>query len=256
LGVDTRVDSLSISLLGGEIMIADLAVDNPEGFKAPHLMKLGRMELGVRAASLFSDTIEVRRFEIDGLEMNIEQTIGSNNLAPILANLRRLEGNDDEEEGEEEGDKEEEGNKGGGKKMMVNRIVIRNVVANVELLPGMGQVGTKTIKIPEIVLENLTSENASGILIGELSGRLVMAVITSIVDKHKELFSDKLLDNITGDIEAAAKGLESVIGSIGKESGETKEAPEKDVGKFLKGALDKLIGGKKPSEEGDGKDNE
>ena len=94
LGVKTTVDSVSLGLLSGQARVNDLAIANPEGFKTPHLMQADRIDVAVKTGSLLGDTIQVDKFEIDGLDLNLEQKVGATNISALLDNIKKAGGAD------------------------------------------------------------------------------------------------------------------------------------------------------------------
>ena len=215
LGVPTRVDSVRVSLLGGTVGMDGLTVGNPAGYQTAHLVKSGRFDLAVVPGSLMKDTIEVSRFELDGLDMNIEQKLGAGtNVSVILDNVKTPGGGKEPEPAKAEG----------GTKVKVDRIVIRNVVAHVQVLPVGGKASTLDVKVPEIVMTDVTGDNAQGIAVSELVRRLMPAILAAVVDKGKGILPDADLDKLSGDVasatqaigQGAAKLVEKVGGQAGK----------------------------------------
>ena len=205
LQVDTTVDTVSLSLLGGTLMMDGLQVANPEGYKTPHLMRSGRFDLAVDRGSVLGDTVRVSRFEIDGLDIYIEQKLGGSNVKAVMKNLERFQGSGGEpaEEGEAPG----EPSAGGGKKVQVDRILVRNVVAHVQLLPGVGKASTLTVEVPEIVLDDVTSDNAAGVAIPELVGRIMPAILMAVVTRAGDALPGDFAGDLTGSIGGAANAL-------------------------------------------------
>jgi len=251
LGVATKVDSVNLSPLKGEMRINGLTVANPEGFATPHVMKAGRIEVGLRLGSLLGDTIEVNRFEVEELDMNIEQKLGSSNVSALLDNIKAKS---------PAAEKKEEPKEAGGRKVKVERILIRNTVAHTQVLPIGGKATTLDVKLPEIVMDNVTSDNAGGVAVPELMRRLFPAVLAAVVDKAKGAIPEADLKKLSGDIASATQSLgkgaanlvNQVGGGIGKlfqglspGSDQPKDPNKKSFGDGLKG----LFGGKKKTEE-------
>jgi len=252
LGVKTTVDSVSLGLLSGQARINDLAIANPEGFKTPHLMKAGRIDVGVNTSSLLGDTIQVGKFEIDGLDLNMEQkSIGATNIGALLDNINKAAGSKPKDD---KAPKDP-----GGKKVKVDQIRITNTVAHVQVLPIGGNASTLEVKIPEIVLSGVTQDNASGVAVPELMRRLIPAILAAVIEKGKGVIPDADIKRLSGDVAAATKalgeGAGKLVGQIGGEAGKalegvgdtakkTGEAATKGIGDGLKG----LLGGDKKAD--------
>ena len=253
LGVKTTVDSVSLGLVSGQAQINGLSIANPEGFKTPHLMKTGRVELAVVPGSILGDTIQVKKFEIDGLDLNMEQkSIGATNIGALLDNIKKATGGDKPKDDKAPKDQ-------GGKKVKVDQIRITNVVAHVQVLPIGGSATTLEVKIPEIILDNVTQDNASGVAMPELMKRLVPAILAAVVEKGKGVIPDADIKRLSGDVAAATKalgeGAGKLVGQIGGEAGKALEGlgtglqkigepATKGVGDALKG----IFGGDKKTD--------
>ncbi len=230
LGVDTRVDSMSLSLLKGTLRMDGLIVSNPAGFKTPHLMKSGRFDVAIVLSSLMKDTVEISRFELDGLNMSIEQRLGAGtNVSVILNNVKTPGG---------AGKEEEKAKAEGGRKVKIDRIVIRNVVAHIQVLPLGGKASTLDVRVPEIIMNGVTSDNTQGIAVSELVRRLLPAILAAVVEKGKGILPDGDLKELSGDVAAATQ-------AVGQGAAKLVEKIGGDAGKQLEGLF------KRPGEGGD-----
>ena len=210
LGVETSVDELSLSLLRGKLMMKGLKINNPPDFTSDHLMRSGRFDLELVPTSVLGETIELKKFELDGLDVNIEQKITGSNISTILENLKRFD----------TGEGEETEAKTGGKKIKVDRIVIRNVVVHFHLLPELSPTGPVTVEIPQIELTEVTSDNASGVVVGELVRKIIPAIIEAILkDSKGKVPTDFLstLDKQVVDLGAVLEETDKTIKSVLKD---------------------------------------
>ena len=198
LGVDTRVDKVGLSLLRGRLSIDGLNLSNPEGFSAAHLMRSGRFDLELKPSSAFSDTIVLNRFELDGLDINIEQKVGQSNISKVADNLRKFD-TKEKQKGE--------ATKTKGKKVKVDKIRITNVVAHFYLLPQLSPAGPITVKIPEIELSNVSSDQAEGVVVAQLFSRIVPAVLASVVQGAKGIVPTEFLEDLAWQIQDLTKAL-------------------------------------------------
>ena len=226
LGVPTTVGDVNLGLLRGEVTIRELAVANPEGFQTPHLMRLGQVAVHVRPGSLLEDTIEVREFTMDDLDLHLEQKVGSCNFSVVLANLKRFGS------GEAKGELD----KGEGKKVAVNRVLLRNLVAHVQLLPVGGKATTLTVQIPEIELNDVTDE-AGGVRIAALTARLVPAILAAVLEKGKGTLPEGLRGDLSGQLSEATKAIGGGAARLVEQAGQDLEKTLKGIGKPLEGLL-------------------
>jgi hypothetical protein len=222
MGVDTKVDTMSIGLTSGDVKMVGLQVANPEGFKSDYLMKSGTFAVGVRPGSLMGQTIEVREFTLDGLDVNIEQTGAGTNISKIMDNLKKLSSKDQGAEKPKEQPSE-------GKKVSVNTITIKNVAAHFYLGGLTGSKGI-TVKVPLIEMKGVTSDNAKGVAMHELVARVVPAILASIIENAKGAVDTKFLGDMSGQLKGVADALGGQVGNL---MGQT----SKQLGEGLNNAL-------------------
>ena len=253
LGVDTSVDGVHIGLLSGNFRIAGLTIDNPEGFTDAHIMKSGKFTIDVKPASLLSKNVRLNKFEIDGLELIIEQKVKGNNVSPILKHLEELSG--EEEAGEEKEEAE-------GKNLIIDEIVIKNVVASVRLPSLAGKLGRAKIKIPEIRIKDFGAEKEKKSGVFQVTRRIFSEVVMAVIDKSGGVLPDDLIGSLSDGIaglssavykggKAVVEGAASGVKTVGegaasgvKTVGEGAASGVKSVGegaaKTLKGVKDKI----------------
>src|SRR4029079_6405473 len=104
---------------------------------------LDHATLDVKTSTLLTDKIEATELVIDGFALTLERKDGKANSDVILDNLEKLKKKDGKPGGEPGA---------GGKKFVIRTVVLRNLVAEVSLLP-IG--GPTTVKVPEVVLHNV-----------------------------------------------------------------------------------------------------
>ena len=154
LGVQTTVDSVDVRLLDGQVIMKDLKIANPEGFDSPRLAHMGRFDIQGDPGSLFSDAVQISKLELAGLELHIEQTLGSSNVSKIMDNIKRLS-------------KDKEASEGPSKKVNVDLVVIKDVQAHFHLLGGP----PLSVEVPKIELKDVSSEDSGGVA-GQLASQL------------------------------------------------------------------------------------
>lgn len=221
MGVDTKVDTMSIGLTSGDVKMVGLQVANPEGFKSDCLMKSGTFAVGVRPGSLFGQTVEVREFTLDGLDVNIELAGLVANVTKIMDNLKRLSSKDQSAQKPAEQPSE-------GKKVSVNTITIKNVTAHF-ILSG----APVTVKVPLIEMKNVTSDNAKGVAMHELVARVVPAILASIFENAKGVVDTKFLGDMNGQLKGVADALGGQVGNL---MGQTSKQLGEGLNNVLKAA--------------------
>ena len=243
LDVETRLDDMDLSLLRGHVMMDGLNIANPQGFTSNHLMRSGRFDLEVQPASLLSDTVEVKRFELDGLDINIEQQLKGSNISKIFSNLKRFAGDKEKVPQTDEDDRE-----GSGKKIKLDRIVIRNVVAHFHLLAELAPSGPLTVRVPEISLENVSSADSPALRVSELVAKLLPAVLKSVIEQGEGTIPSEFLSDLDGQLVSVAGVLGDRFGALTGEAAEGAKRALEESKKALDEtgkAVEKLLGGKK-----------
>ena len=226
LGVDSTIASVNISILTGKLRIEGLNIANPQGFKTDHLMHSGKFELKMAPMSIFSDTVEINKFELDGLDLIIEQQLSGSNISVISDNLSRFESDSQSDPAAQ--DKE------AGKKVKIETITIRNVKAHFYLLPGLEAVGPLTVEVPVIELTEVTSDNAKGVVVAELIRRVIPAILAAVAKKAEGIIPGDLVNDLSNQVSR----MTDVLGEkAGKLTGQAKEI-FKDADK----AIDKVEG--------------
>jgi hypothetical protein len=183
------------------LQIDGLHISNPEGFTVPHFMEFGSMEIDLEPASLLKETIVLESFELDGLEVNIEQKLLDNNVKQILDNLKRFKRDGEEKEP-------------GGRKVKVDSLRIRNVVARFHLVPRLIQPQELRVEVPDIELTDVTSDGTKGVVIAELVARIVPAILAGVLESSEGKVPGGVLRDLRAKISDFGGALSDRIGEF------------------------------------------
>lgn len=233
--VPTSLDTAMVHVFGGEIVLNGLNIANPKDFTTPHLMKSGKIDVAVDIGSLTGSTVRVSKFVIDGLDVCIEQKgLGVSNVSVMMDNVTPPAG------GGTEAQKKETAKESSGKKIAVNQILIKNVKAHVQLLPiGSAKATMLDIEVPEILLNNVSQDNAAGVAMPELMKKVVPAILMAVVKKGEGVippdFANSLTSNISGAVGTLGKGAGDLLNQTGKGLGGAAQG----MGKGLQGLFKK-----------------
>ena len=229
LGVPTHLESASLGLFSGSLDLAGLAVDNPAGFEDARFLALGAAHTRVSLASLRSDTVRIEALELSDVSLLLQRREGRSNYGVILDHLEGLSGGGQAEPGPEETE--------GGKRFLIERIVIRNVQVDFDLLPVGGQLTRAKVTLPELVLENVGS-GEDGASISDITARVVRALLQASLEAGGQVLSPELL----GDLKQQLSQLGTqTIDELGRTLGEGAGKALDDLGSQLDG----LLGNKK-----------
>ena len=278
LGAKTTVESVSVGLVSGKTSVEGLAVANPKGFSDEKFVTLGSVAVDAGLSSFTGEKIVIDRVALADLVVEIEKGAdGALNVNAIAANLKKATGG----EGAAEKPAEPAGE---SKEAVVKELRLERIQVNLRNLVG-GKDGIVEVKLPDIVLRDLSSKGGVDVLASELSGVVIASVMQAVIAANIEGLGSEViggLQNAVGGIGeaiggalegAVTKGVEEVgaaLEGVGKKLGESLgelgkgmtegagkalegagEAIEKGVGGALKGIGDGLFGGGKKDEKKD-----
>lgn len=204
--VEVRLDSVSLSLLSGSGTLKGLFVGNPQGYKTPHAMRVGRASLSVQPGSLFADKIVIRSIRLESPDITFELGSGGNNLKRILANVEAATGG-----GQTTGSPKPAGEKSAAKKLQVDELVITGAKVRVGA-SALG--GTAAIPLPDITLQNLGA-GPEGITPAELTAQLLKAIEQGAVKAAGSVVTD-LGKGAAGAAKDAGKTAVEAVGGAAK----------------------------------------
>ncbi len=163
--VDVKVKTVNIILLSGSGAIKGLVIGNPEGFKSPSSISLGKVKLSLKPTSLLSKKVVIQSIVLEAPEITFEQIMGKNNLLVLRKNLDSAGG--DQEQAKEESS---------AKKLQVDEFAIAGGKIHVLVnLPGIGDKAV-TVSLPKIYLKDLGKEG-DGITPVELSKKILTVLL-------------------------------------------------------------------------------
>ncbi len=217
MGVETKLDDVSLGLFSGSMSMKGLSVANPEGFKSDHFFKLNDGEVAVSLGSLMGDKVEVPSLKLNGIDIALEKDGGKANYDVILEHLAEVTGGD-EEPAEDAGE---------GKKFVIRELVITDVRVKAEVIGGI----SVPITIPEIRMTDIGTESDKGVLLKDLTGIILTAILTSVVEQAGDLLPGGIGEGLQGGLAAVGDlgqfGVE-VIGDVTAQAEElVGEAAEK-----------------------------
>jgi hypothetical protein len=257
LGVETRLASADVQIFRGGVVLAQLDVANPKGFSSPHFLKLGSGDTAVSFATLRKPTIELPHLTLTGVDVNLQRNAGGSNYQIILDHLKGSETSGGPPGGTPSSEP--------ATKYVIRDVTIRDILVHVDLL-GI-DLGKLDLKIDEIKLKDVGSDTTGGMLMSELSGTILKAVLAAAIEKGKGIVPQDLINDLGGRL-GDLKSLESLgVDVLARQAGEefekvnttleelrgkvqdiTKDLPvtlPADLDKPLKDLGDLIPGGKK-----------
>ncbi len=208
MGVETKLDGIHLGLLSGSVSMDGLSVANPEGFKSDHFLSLGDGSVEVSLGSLMGDKVEIPRLALNDIDMALEKDGGKANYQVILDNLAKLSS------GEAPPAEETE-----GKRFVINELVITEVNVKAEVIGGV----SVPIYIPEIRLTDIGSDSDKGVLMKDLAGIIVTAIMATVVQQAGDVLPAGIGEGLQGGLAAVGDlgdfGMQ-VIGDVSTQAGE------------------------------------
>lgn len=175
IGVPITLEKAGINLLSGNVQLKGLVIGNPEGFKTPGAMELGRFVVDLKMSSLFSDTIVIKQIHIDGPQITYEQGLTGSNLGRLQKNLAPAE----KQPKKEKPQAPEEKPAKAAKKVIIDDFLFENGKINVSVTLAGGQ--ALTLPLPPIHLQDIGKASA-GASIAEVVNKVLGAVIKAATD--------------------------------------------------------------------------
>jgi uncharacterized protein involved in outer membrane biogenesis len=170
---EVKLDSASLSVLSGSGQLKGFVLGNPEGYRGEFAIKVGRVELGVKPGSVFSDKIHVTHIRVDRPEIRFDGNPLSpkhSNLGKILENLTAATGPSHAPA------KTEPAAPGSARKLQVDEVLITGGKVEMATVLTAGQ--PLTFPLPDIHFTDL-GQGSDGITAADL-GKKVMGEITDV----------------------------------------------------------------------------
>jgi uncharacterized protein involved in outer membrane biogenesis len=200
--VPVTLDGAVVSIIGGSGSLKGLTVGNPEGFKTPHAIKVGKASLSIAPGSLLKEKKHIRSIVVEAPEITYELDLKGSNLGKILDNVSSSAAQD-----EKAPTKEQQTTK---TKLQVDEFLITGAKVNV----AATIVGSApALSLPEIRLKNL-GQGPDGITPAELT-KQVLKVIVDETSKAVAANAGKIGETGKALGTSAADQLKKGAGGIG-----------------------------------------
>lgn len=238
LGVPVSVGDVKLSPLAGSLVVSQVKVGNPQGYSAKDAFAVDKVEVDLKLASLMSDTIVVKKIQIDAPAISYESKNGKSNFDAMLSNAKK---SSEEEKAKKAGEKKP------GKKVVIDEFSLNS--AKVSFASGLTLGKAVTIPVPSVTVRDIGKSSGGTSFVDALTevmngivGGLSQAV-TGVAGKTGDLL--KGAASGTGDVAKSAKeALKGVAGGTSDAASDAVNAAEnaaksagdaaKDVGKNLK----------------------
>lgn len=259
MNLKTELDGARVAIFGGEVGLDDLKIANPQGFSAPHLFTLDKIDVNAALSQLRGNPKRIAKITLDKPRLVIERS-GDNkfNFKAAIDQMPKSPTPTGKEEPSTPAGEE--------MKLVIDDLVIKD--ATVVIRPGISLPGIAqeiTVPIPTVSMKNIG--NADGTNNGAAMRDVAQQVITVLAANasNSNLLPEQLRGLLSLDVNTivaelgARFGTEmqkriaaAVPGAMGEQLGKIIADPNllKDPGKageLLKENLGKAIGEKIPT---------
>ena len=204
-------------LLGGDLVLRDLVIANPPGFKTDGVLKVGEIRMNIDLPSVLSDTVVVNELVISRPEVVYEFARGTSNIGTIQQNVQKAKSQGGGEPPSSDG----------AKKVVIENVYVRDggVNASADFLQGKS-VGTP---LPALHLTGI-GKDSGGKLPRQVAEQILAAIALSATEAVAKLNVGPINQALTKQAGDLQKAVESGgLDALGRAQG--------DAGKALKGIL-------------------
>ncbi|HOM59444.1 MAG TPA: AsmA family protein, partial [Kiritimatiellia bacterium] len=182
-------------------------VGNPQGYSDKDAFAVDKVEVGLNMRSLLSDTIVVRKIQIDAPAISFESKEGKSNFDTMMANVKKSSAE------EKDKAKAPEGEKKPGKKVIIEEFTLNN--GQVAFTSGLTLGKGITLPLPSITVRDIGKESG---------GASAVEALTEV------------MNSVLGGLSKAVSGAASAAGDLLKGAGDAVSGAAKGATDALKGA--------------------
>ena len=192
----------------GKGSLHGLLIGNPKGFKTESAFKMDKVEVQLDTDSITSDTIIIKKVDIQAPEATYELGGGGSNIGAIQNNVdafvKKLVG--DSKATEKSAAKE------GGTKMVIDHVYVKGGKVNVSATFLGGK--SMTVPLPDIHLQDI-GKKGNGATPGEVVQTLISALNKAILKAVTPLNLDKVGDVAGKAVKGVGDTLEKGVKGVG-----------------------------------------
>jgi len=188
-GASVKVGAVEIRTTDGQCIISNIVIGNPAGFKTPHALKVGKIDVSIDMSTLTRDVIIIRKVLITSPDVIYEKGDTMTNFDALQKNIANYIGPAKADEKDS-----------GGKKFIIEQLSIRNAKAEASAPILAGK--TIAVPLPDIHLNDIGKSKG-----GSTPGELGQTIANALKQKLTAGFSFDSLTAVTEKVGGAIKNL-------------------------------------------------
>lgn len=209
LGVSVTIGAMDVSLQDRYIYVKNIKVDNPSGYKKPHVARIEK--ISIKAGAMGTELIELQDVDVKNADIYLEVKPDGTNLSDIRNNLNRNAGSEPTQ----------------GEKAV--KVILDKMVMNGTIHPSVTllDVAVEPISLPPLTLRNIGGQNgaAPGEVIAQIWVPLSRQVLQAAnkqgylqgvnADALKEVGVgqiQQIKDRVNEEINAIGDGIKGLMG--------------------------------------------
>ena len=222
------IETIDLSLWKGELLLENLQVGNPEGYKTDEAFSLTKVFVSLKPSSLLSDTIQITEIQIIDPSLTFEAGLGNTNLGTILANVNRFVPSTDPNKPKEKPETDTP-----GKKVQINHVLVTggNVRLSAKILGG----AALPVPLPGVEINDIGKDDGDQVGMVEASAIILKEMLTGAIGAVGSV-GKAAIEGGKAVIEGGKAAVESgkAAGQAAVESGKAILESGKNLGKGIK----------------------
>lgn len=209
LGVPVAVGDVKFNPLAGRLAINQVKIGNPEGYSEKDAFAVDNIEVVLNINSLFSDTIVIKKVQIDAPAISYEVKNKLSNFDAMMANVKKAAEESKQEQEKTPGDKDK------GKES--KRVVIEEFSLNqakIAYASGLTLGKSVTVPLPSVTVKDIGKSDSDAKSGGATPAEAATAILNGVMGGIT-----KALTNIAGGAGDLLKGAGGAVSEGGEAAG-------------------------------------
>ena len=178
LGCETRLDSVSIGLVSGQLGLSGLAVANPPGFGGEHFLVLREGHAAIDLSQVTAGRVAISDFVLEGVELDLEYVNGKSNFREILRHLEGSSGRSAKPPAQESG--------ASAPQVELDLVQIKDVTARLQV-GALGRSRSVILQVSELRVPIPKSRGDTAVTTAEIVGHVVRGVLQAVFAQGADL---------------------------------------------------------------------